>query len=101
MYRILVVEDDPSIAELMEMNFSVAGYLCDVAADGKQAQAVFCSPAGEAEQRRPHAQREFVHLDAAELRSEEMPQLMNENHNAEYEYRRQHRNEKRPRAAEK
>ncbi len=37
MYRILVVEDDPSIAELMEMNFSVAGYLCDVAADGKQA----------------------------------------------------------------
>ena len=73
----------------------------DKAADGKQAQAVFCSPAGEAEQRRPHAQREFVHLDAAELRSEEMPQLMNENHNAEYEYRRQHRNEKRPRAAEK
>ena len=37
MYRILVVEDDPSIAELMEMNFSVAGYLCDVAADGKKA----------------------------------------------------------------
>ena len=37
MYRILVVEDDPSIAELVEMNFSVAGYLCDVAADGKQA----------------------------------------------------------------
>ncbi len=37
MYRILVVEDDPSIAELMEMNFSVTGYLCDVAADGKQA----------------------------------------------------------------
>ena len=32
-----MVEDDPSIAELMEMNFSVAGYLCDVAADGKQA----------------------------------------------------------------
>lgn len=37
MYRILVVEDDPSIRELLEMNFSVAGYHCSLAEDGKQA----------------------------------------------------------------
>ncbi len=37
MYRILVAEDDPSIAELLEMNFGVAGYECDVAAEGRQA----------------------------------------------------------------
>lgn len=37
MYRILIAEDDPSIAELLEMNFGVAGYECDVAAEGRQA----------------------------------------------------------------
>ena len=37
MYRILVAEDDPSIAELLEMNFGVAGYECDVATEGRQA----------------------------------------------------------------
>lgn len=37
MYRILVVEDDSSISELMEMNFTVVGYQCDVAPDGKTA----------------------------------------------------------------
>lgn len=35
MYRILIVEDDASISELLEMNFHVAGYQCDIAADGK------------------------------------------------------------------
>ena len=39
MYRILIVEDDPSISELLEMNLTVAGYLCDIAADGGQALA--------------------------------------------------------------
>ncbi|MCI8632854.1 MAG: response regulator transcription factor [Lachnospiraceae bacterium] len=37
MEHILVVEDDPSISDLLSMNLSVAGYGCDVAGDGKQA----------------------------------------------------------------
>lgn len=37
MHRILVVEDDIAICELLEMNFSIAGYNCDVAVDGRQA----------------------------------------------------------------
>lgn len=36
-YKILIVEDDLSIAELLEMNFSVAGYYCDTANNGKDA----------------------------------------------------------------
>ena len=36
-YRILVVEDDTSIANLLSMNLSVAGYHCEVVSDGKQA----------------------------------------------------------------
>lgn len=35
-YRILIVEDDKSISDLLYMNLSVAGYHCDVAGDGKQ-----------------------------------------------------------------
>ena len=35
-YRILVVEDDTSIANLLSMNLSVAGYRCEVVSDGKQ-----------------------------------------------------------------
>lgn len=37
MYKILIAEDDPSIRQLLEMNFSVAGYQCDTAADGREA----------------------------------------------------------------
>lgn len=36
-YQILIVEDDKSISDLLYMNFSVAGYHCDVASDGKHA----------------------------------------------------------------
>lgn len=36
-YRILIVEDDEPIAELVSMNFSVAGCACDTAADGFRA----------------------------------------------------------------
>lgn len=36
-FKILIVEDDSSIAELLEMNFSVAGYDCDTAHNGKDA----------------------------------------------------------------
>ena len=36
-YRILIVEDDKSISDLLCMNLSVAGYHCDAAEDGKQA----------------------------------------------------------------
>ena len=36
-YRILIVEDDHSISELLNMNLSVVGYRCDVASDGKKA----------------------------------------------------------------
>ena len=36
-FKILIVEDDCSIAELLEMNFSVAGYDCDTAHNGKDA----------------------------------------------------------------
>lgn len=35
--KILIVEDDPSISDLLEMNFSVAGYCCDAANNGKDA----------------------------------------------------------------
>lgn len=35
--KILIVEDDPSISDLLEMNFSVAGYCCDTANNGKDA----------------------------------------------------------------
>ncbi|HHY83073.1 MAG TPA: response regulator transcription factor [Clostridiales bacterium] len=37
MYRVLIAEDDPAISELLEMNLTIAGYLCDIATDGKQA----------------------------------------------------------------
>ena len=37
MYRILVVEDDPSINDLLQMNLTVSGYECDTASDGMQA----------------------------------------------------------------
>ena len=37
MYKILIVEDDPSILQLLEMNFSVAGYQCDTASGGSEA----------------------------------------------------------------
>ena len=36
-YRILIAEDDEPIAELVSMNFSVAGCACDMAADGFRA----------------------------------------------------------------
>lgn len=39
MYRILIAEDDLSISELLQMNLTAAGYLCDTAADGAQALA--------------------------------------------------------------
>lgn len=39
MYRIIIVEDDPSISELIYMNLSVSGYDCETAADGAQALA--------------------------------------------------------------
>lgn len=39
MYRILIAEDDLSISELLQMNLTAAGYLCDTAADGVQALA--------------------------------------------------------------
>lgn len=35
--KILIVEDDPSISDLLEMNFSVAGYCCDAVNNGKDA----------------------------------------------------------------
>ena len=37
MYKILVVEDDPSINDLLKMNLTIAGYECDTASDGIQA----------------------------------------------------------------
>ena len=37
MNQILIVEDDTSIAELLELNLTVAGYQCDVAYDGAEA----------------------------------------------------------------
>ena len=37
MYRILIVEDDTALSELLKMNFSVAGYAFDAASDGHQA----------------------------------------------------------------
>lgn len=37
MYRILIVEDDPSISELIDMNLTVCGYKCETVADGAQA----------------------------------------------------------------
>ena len=37
MYHILIAEDDPSIAELMSMNFAVAGFRPVIASDGKKA----------------------------------------------------------------
>ena len=36
MTRILVVEDDSSISELIEMNLNIAGYVCEIAAGGKE-----------------------------------------------------------------
>lgn len=39
MYRVLIAEDDPAISELLEMNLTIAGYLCDIASDGGQALA--------------------------------------------------------------
>jgi len=36
-HRILIVEDDPSISELIDMNLTVCGYECETAADGMQA----------------------------------------------------------------
>jgi DNA-binding response OmpR family regulator len=35
--RILIVEDDPSISELIDMNLSVAGFECEMVFDGAQA----------------------------------------------------------------
>ena len=37
MSRILVVEDDSAISELITMNLTVCGYECDAAYDGMQA----------------------------------------------------------------
>ena len=37
MHRILLAEDDPAISELIHMNLTIAGYLCDTAMDGAQA----------------------------------------------------------------
>ena len=37
MYRILVVEDEKSINDLIEMNLTEAGYICECAYDGLQA----------------------------------------------------------------
>ena len=37
MKRIFIVEDDPAIRELLEMNLTVAGYACESAADGAEA----------------------------------------------------------------
>ena len=37
MYTILIVEDDASIAELIAMNLSIAGYACETVMDGAQA----------------------------------------------------------------
>ena len=37
MKRIFIVEDDPVIRELLEMNLTVAGYACESAADGAEA----------------------------------------------------------------
>ena len=37
MARILIVEDEDSIRELIEMNLNIAGYECETAADGKEA----------------------------------------------------------------
>lgn len=39
MYRVLIVEDDPSISELLEMNLTITGYHCDTVTDGEQALA--------------------------------------------------------------
>ena len=39
MFRILIAEDDLSISELLQMNLTAAGYLCDTAADGAHALA--------------------------------------------------------------
>ncbi len=38
--RILIVEDNPAISELLEMNFSVAGYRTDHCPDGEEALAL-------------------------------------------------------------
>ncbi len=37
MARILIVEDDDSIRELVEMNLNIAGHKCETAADGREA----------------------------------------------------------------
>ena len=37
MNRILVVEDEKSINDLIEMNLTEAGYICECAYDGLQA----------------------------------------------------------------
>ncbi len=37
MYRILIVEDDSSISDLLKMNLTIAGYECDTACDGAKA----------------------------------------------------------------
>ena len=37
MKRIFIVEDDPAIRELLEMNLTVAGYACESAEDGAEA----------------------------------------------------------------
>ncbi len=43
-YKILVVDDDPDIVELLEFNLKKEGYLTASAADGRQALAVAQEP---------------------------------------------------------
>lgn len=40
MYQVLIVEDDSSISQLIEMNLTVAGYHCATAPDGSSALAL-------------------------------------------------------------
>ena len=37
MNRILIVEDEPAISNLIQMNLAAAGYCCDCAFDGAEA----------------------------------------------------------------
>lgn len=37
MARILAADDEPAILELLEMNLSLAGYTCTLAADAREA----------------------------------------------------------------